>query len=175
MPLKENANLLLASWCWSLDKPHLLWRTCGANSYELNKATVQAKLLSGRFRTEKLLSHLAAGNSQFCQLHPGTQTVGDLNHFLADCPSLAFRRKLLFEYWDRISSANPVAYNIIQIMKTTNQQIFLQFVLDCSVMPEVILAAQQHGDVIYNILFKATRTFCYSLYRTKLKLLDQWI
>ena len=159
----------------SLARPHHLWRTCGSNSYELNKATVQAKYLSGRFRTEKLLSHFATGNSQFCQLHPETETVGDLIHHLVLCPALATRRSLILEYWDNISYANPICYNILQQMKTTDPEIFLQFLLDCSVLPVVIEAAQQHGEEIYNILFKATRTFCYSLYRARLKLLDQWI
>ena len=159
----------------SLARPHHLWRTCGSNSYELNKATVQAKYLSGRFRTEKLLSHFATGNSQFCQLHPETETVGDLMHHLVLCPALATRRSLILEYWDNISYATPICYNILQQMKTTDPETFLQFLLDCSVLPVVIEAAQQHGEQIYNILFKATRTFCYSLYRARLKLLDQWI
>ena len=57
----------------SLSKPHLIWTTCDNNSYELNKACIQAKYLSGRFRTEKLLSHFATENAPFCQLHPDTE------------------------------------------------------------------------------------------------------
>ena len=59
-------------------------------------------------------------------------------------------------------------------MKTTTNEEFLQFVLDCSSLPEVIAAAQIHGMELYNILYKATRTYCYSLYRARLKLLSQW-
>ena len=159
----------------SLDKPHPLWSTCGSNSYELNKACIQAKYLSGRFRTEKLLSHFSKGNSMFCQLHPGTETIGDLLHHLVLCPSLASRRSLLYEYWDQISLTHPVCNDILHRMKTTEPEKQLQFLLDCSVIPEIISAAQLHGDSIYAILFKATRTFTYSIYRSRLKLLDQWI
>ena len=64
----------------SLSKPHPLWTTCGASSYETNKACVQAKYLSGRFRTDTLLNHFSSDNSRFCQLHPEQPVVGDLVH-----------------------------------------------------------------------------------------------
>ena len=159
----------------SLSKPHLLWTTCGNNTYELNKACIQAKYLSGRFRTEKLLSHFGSGNSPFCQLHPESMTTGDLQHHLVHCPSLSSRRALLFDYWDMVSISNPHCQLILKRMKTTEPEEFLQFVLDCSVIPEVISAAQLYGQEIYNILFKATRTYCYSLYRARLNLLNQYV
>ena len=159
----------------SLSSPHPLWSSCGDNSYELNKACTQAKYLSGRFRTDKLLSSFSGENSPFCQLHPDTHTEGDLLHQLVLCPSLASRRVVLFEYWDNISASSPPCKEILVKMKTTNPENFLQFVLDCSAVPDVIAAVQAHGKSIYNILYKATRTYCYSLYRARLKLQNQWI
>ena len=134
---------------------------------------VQAKFLSRRFRTEKLLSRFSSGNSEFCQLHPETKTVGDLPHLLVHCPALADRRRLLLEYWSSISTSNPICHELLVNMKTTDDN-FIQFVLDCSVLPQVISAAQENGRNIYNILFKATRTYCYSIYRSRLKLLNLW-
>ena len=87
----------------SLSSPHPLWTSCGDNSYELNKACIQAKYLSGRFRTDKLLADFSKENSPFCQLHPDSQTEGDLLHHLVLCPSLASRRDVMFEYWDQCS------------------------------------------------------------------------
>ena len=158
----------------SLSKPHLLWTTCGDNTYELNKACVQAKYLSGRFRTEKLLSHFGSGNSPFCQLHPESFTIGDFPHHLVHCCSFSSRQVLLFNYWDFISSSSPPCQAILQRIKTTDPEEY-QFVLDCSVIPDKIASAQLHGQEIYKILYKATRTYCYSLYRAKLKLLNQWV
>ena len=161
--------------CMTLSKPHLIWTTCGNNSFELNKACIQVKYLSGRFRTDRLLSHFSKENSPFCQLHPHNPVEGDLLHHLVLCPSLSARRALLFDYWDRISSSSLPCQLILQQMKTTSPERFLQFVLDCGVLPEVISAAQEHGQQIYNILYKAGRTYCYSIYRTRLKMLDKWI
>ena len=87
----------------SLDRPHPLWTTCGANIYESNKAFIQAKFLFGRFRTEKLLSKFSSSNSAFCQLHVHQPEVSDLEHLLVHCPVLAERRALLFEFWDALT------------------------------------------------------------------------
>ena len=158
----------------SLDKPHPLWTTCGASSYEVNKACIQAKYLSGRFRTDKLLSHFSKKNSIFCQLHPEQPAVGDLEHHLVLCPSLEDRRTLLFQYWDSLTSYSAPCREIIPKMNAANLSTFMQFILFCSVFPEVISATQQHGGIILRILFKATRTYCYSMYRERLKKLDKW-
>ena len=160
----------------SLSQPHPLWTTCGSNRYELNKACCQAKYLSGRFRTEQLLSHFGAGNLPFCQLHPhqNEEVVGDLAHHLVHCSALADRREFLFEYWNTISNDNIVCKQILKTVQSADEDDFLQFILDCSSVPIVIAAAQEHGKDIYKILYKASRTYCYSLYRARLKLLSQW-
>ena len=41
----------------SLSKPHPLLWTAGPNPYEVSKAIIQCKMLSGRYRTELLASH----------------------------------------------------------------------------------------------------------------------
>ena len=159
----------------SLCKPHPLWTTCGASSYENNKACFQAKYLSGRFRTDTLLSHFSKENSVFCQLHPDEPEVGDLMHHLVLCPTLAERKALLFQYWDSLTTSNPPCREIINTIKLAPIKTFLQFILDCSVLPDVILARQEHGEIIVKILFKATRTYCYAMYRERKKRLDKWL
>ena len=137
-------------------------------------ACIQAKYLSGRFRTDKLLSHFSKKNSVFCQLHPDQPMVGDLEHHLVSCPALEERRALIFEYWDTITATSLPARSIINTFKLAPLKIFMQFILDCSVLPEVISAEQKYGKAILNLLFKATRTYCYSMYRERMKRLDMW-
>ena len=171
----ENASLAFFKPAFmSLSKPHLLWTTCQGNSYELNKATIQAKYLSGRFRTEKLLSHFAGTNSKFCELHPETETVGDIHHHLVLCPKLQDCRAALFEYWEQIAANNQTANNILSDIQTSTTCLFLQFVLDCGVLLHVIRAANIDSYTLNNILLKTTRIYCYSMYRTRRKQLDQW-
>ena len=158
----------------SLSQPHHLWLSCGNDRYQLNKACQQAKYLSGRSRTEKLCSYFSKENSPFCQLHPETETVGDLLHHLVLCPVLDPQREELFEFWNKLSAPSPVCAKILLDAKTTKPEDFLQFLLDCSSVPLVVRAANEHGSHIYELLFKATRTFCYTLYRAKRQKLDQW-
>ena len=61
------------------------------------------------------------------------------------------------------------ACSIFNKIQQSDDSSWVQFVLDCSVIPEVISAAQKDKSV-YTLLFKATRTWCYSLHRTRLKL-----
>ena len=172
--LEKNSLLYFNPRFMSLSQPHQLWLSCGNDRYQLNKACLQAKYLSGRSRTEKLMSHFSKENSPFCQLHPHTRTVGDLLHELVLCPVLAPQREQLFKFWDNLSAPFPVCSRILLNAKTTNSADFLQFLLDCSAVPQVIDAASEHGTGIYEILFKATRTFCYTIHRTKRQILDQW-
>ena len=52
-------------------------------------------------------------------------------------------------------------------------KLWLQYVLDCSALPSIIAASQQDNSVL-PLMFKATRTYCYSLHRTRLKLFGRW-
>ena len=51
----------------SLSSPHPIWTTIGANPYEVSKAIQQARLLSGRYRTESLCSHWSKNKDGWCQ------------------------------------------------------------------------------------------------------------
>ena len=141
------AKLADSSLCYfkpefmSLLKPHPIWTTCGANSYETNKGCIQAKYLSGRFRTDKLLSHFSSKNSLHCQLHPEQPVVGDLQHHLVLCPAL----QLLFDYWDSLTSSSEPCKNIIRKYKSASLRLFMQFILEFSVFPEIIEATQNYG------------------------------
>ena len=92
----------------SLSCPHPLVTSCGSNPYEINKSIIQLKMLSGRYRSDKLLSHFHPTNSPKCQLScDSPNSFGDLPHLLVHCSSLAHRRTVLFKYWDTIASTNP--------------------------------------------------------------------
>ena len=130
--------------------------------------------MSGRFRTEKLLSTFSSENSEFCQLHHDDSAVGDLVHHLVLCPVLEERRLLLFEYWKSIAEQNPPIREIVQHVLTSTTEVLMQFILDCSVLPLVISATQQFGFEVLAVLFKITRTYCYSIHRERMKILELW-
>ena len=69
----------------SLSKPHPLWTTAGASPYQVAKATIQAKMLSGRYRTEKLSRFWFKNKGGYCLLPScsGFKVEEDLEHILA--------------------------------------------------------------------------------------------
>ena len=49
----------------------------------------------------------------------------------------------------------------------------MQFLLDCSTLPLVILARQHFGDVVHRSIFKFTRTWCWSLHNARKRFLNE--
>ena len=48
-------------------------------------------------------------------------------------------------------------------------RLFVQFLLDCSVLPDTVSAVQVHGQQILVDLFNITRMWVYVLHRDRLK------
>ena len=82
--------------------PHPIWTSCSSNPFEVNKATVQAALLSGRYRTDYLSRHWTTANPHgFCLLCPGKFLFGTDQHFLLHCEALALQRSKVIDLWSR--------------------------------------------------------------------------
>ena len=135
---------------------------------------IHSRYLSGRGRVETLLAHFSPTISPYCHLHPDTPELGDLPHHLVFCSSLAPTRTKVFEHWDFLANTNPLCEPILSWARSQNTAVFLQFVLDCSVLPNVISATQEHGNSILTTLFKATSCYCYSMHRERRRLLNLW-
>ena len=73
----------------SLARPHAIWWTAGANSYEVSKAVIQCRMLSGRYRTLLLTSNWSVSGESCCRAPSCSQTEESLEHILLDCPAYA--------------------------------------------------------------------------------------
>ena len=158
----------------SLLHPHPILSTAG-HTYDVNKMIVQLRLLSGRARLGSLVKHFAPGNSGLCELcHV---EVEDLGHLLVPrCPHLVERAQMAKEYMKNNLSKSPTCLQILEKVlfdSKDDQDLWIQFVLDCSVLPTVI-AATQADQTITGELFRATRTYCYTLHRNRLQILGRW-
>ena len=160
----------------SLLKPHPLLVTAGAHPYEVAKAGVQALFLSGRYRTELLCSHWSNNEHGHCLLPScaGLLIKEDLEHILLNCGSLALTRQRLSAFTIKFSNTVPLLSSALLQLTNPSHQLFIQFLLDCSVIPQVISLAQVHGEDVYNQFFKVSRTWCYSLHRERLRILGRW-
>ena len=71
----------------SLTTHHPLWTTCQDNPFELSKCLIQSKLLSGRYRTDRLLWHFDKNRTMNCS-RCLNGSDGSLEHLLVLCPAL---------------------------------------------------------------------------------------
>lgn len=125
----------------SLTKPHPMWTTCANNSYEVCKAIIQAKMLSGRFRTEKFKSHHTDNKKGICLICTENE-VETLEHLLLFCSSLDSTRHTLINNFNYcIPSVKKFVIDII----AGKTKLSMQLLLDCSSIPEVIQLIQVQG------------------------------
>ena len=155
----------------SLLRPHPLYTSCGENSYEVSKCIIQARLLSGRYRSDKLLSHFDKSSDHRCRLC--LSETGDIEHLLVNCSALSEVRTTQFQ---AMNSRNEISQFSVDIILTTWEKSvndFVQLLLDCSVIPEVIRATQNGQNVMQEI-FKFSRTWCFNIHAKRMKLLGRW-
>ena len=159
----------------SLSQPHPVWLTASSNPYEVNKAIIQAQMLSGRYRTESLCRYWSANPGGFCLLKLCLNTKEDLTHILITCPALDNTRSRLVSFFKQYAVKNNVIHNMVTtFLESTDLAYRTQFLLDCSTIPEIILLKQNHGFYILNHLFYLSRSWCYSIHRERLRQLGKW-
>ena len=159
-----------------LTRCHPLFRTCSSSPWEVEKASTQARLLSGRFRVEALTGHWVPWNrGGMCVLPSCWNTdeahKGTVESFLLSCPSLSPIRETLKEYsMSYISNKYP---HLITLATQCLSDDPVQFLLDCSTIPAVITAHQaegEHEQVLY-AFFKISRNYCHGLYKARINIL----
>ena len=157
----------------SLSLAHPLWTTCEGNPFEISKSIVQGKLLSGRYRSDKLLSHFSKNNTGVCSMcDQGCE--GSIEHLLVFCPSLTQCRQNLFKMLEQRDYFSDTSRNIIFNAHATSTTNFVQLLLDCSVLPEVIHACQTGSKQVLCEIFKFTRTWCFNVHSKRMTILGQW-
>ena len=139
---------------------------------------MQAIFLSGRYRTERLCRFWSKNPDGYCLLQHciDHRNIEDISHIFLHCQSLNAVRERLVKFTLDATSLIKVRELTDCILFYTQPQNpdFLQFMLDCSVLPPVISLAQQHGHYILEQCFKISRTWCFSLHRERMRQLGRW-
>ena len=134
----------------SLTKPHSLWTSCGPNPFECHKATIAARMLSGRCLTDKLQRHWTQNKDGICFLDTCVfGSEGTLEHILLRCQALSSVCYRLLSLAAKVSFEHPYLYKIISEAFLSNaQDRVMQLILDCSSIPFVIHTTHILGPVI---------------------------
>ena len=125
----------------SIIEPHPIYLSANSSPYEVAKAQVQALFLSGRYRTEKLSRFWSDNPDGYC-LCPSCKGLcfqEDLSHIFLYCASLAPTRRNLTTYTASFARLQPNLSQILLTFTNPSHPMFIQFLLDCSFIPEVIL------------------------------------
>ena len=155
----------------SLSKPHPILTTPGANPYEVNKSVIQLRMLSGRYRDDRLLRHWTPDNDQgTCKLC--LTYVGDFEHYLSSCVALNPRRQELFKWWLEFSEDDKYLTDLLNAKINSDSDRFTRFVLDPPSDHDFIELSQAKVIDI-EVVFRLTRTFCYSIHRARLTFLSE--
>ena len=165
-----NANFM------SLARTHPIWTSAGSSPFEVEKAKVQARMLSGRYRTCWLRRHWSGDASGFCQIPGCSETPGTLLHIATgQCPSLAHARRKAAGSWHDFLVDNPLLFPLIDCITLGDPEEFLSFLVDPTTTPSVISFAQQHKDIdVIGKLCYMTRTWLFTMHKERLVLLDLW-
>ena len=158
----------------SLKQPHALWKTCGSNPFEVNKAVVQARMLSGRYRTDLLASHWTNNPHGSCLIPLcNSSETGSIEHLLLSCPVLVETRNRMMKLTYEVAEESPYLHHIISwVLEHPDREILMQFLLDCSSLPIVIRMCQLYGQDLLNRLFYISRNWCYSIHRSRMTALN---
>ena len=181
--LREEATSLVSLTyfkpCFmSLLDSHPIIVSAGLSASKVAMATVQMKMLSGRYRTNSLMSHWSKNRSGCCSLSPECIEIKeDIPHILQFCPALSDLRLRMYDYVNSFCEASALPDEVKRVLLEfchTRCPLFCDFLLDCSSIPEVIHLSQRYGKGVLHSCFEVTRTYVYALHRQRLKFLGTW-
>ena len=160
----------------SLVTPHPIWVSAGHSPSKVAMATVQACMVSGRYRTDSLSRHWYRNVTGYCTLHEDCKDmIEDIPHVLQHCKALSSTRLSLVNYTKSFASTLPQPLRvIIEFFCNPSCSRFCNFLLDSSSLPEIIALKNDLGPNIIHTLFDLTRTWVYIIHRERLKMRGEW-
>ena len=132
-------------------------------------------MLSGRYVTDHRSRYWSKsnpdGNSQLCMMSGKPLVKGSLEHLLLSCPALSVTRSNCILHVEKYLQDKPILLPLVKFYNTSDDHLNVQFLLDPSTCPEVILAVQESGSGVLADLFYLTRTWCHSHHTKRMNLL----
>ena len=156
----------------SLSSPHPLW-SCAGSPYEVGKAVIAARMLSGRYKTDRLTRHWTKTNPDgLCRLPGCENKEGSLEHILLHCSALADSRSRIVSLIAAFLVSRPELFPVIRHFTIEEDNLLLQFLLDPTCLPLVISTNRTHPDTLKHCLYLG-RTWCYSIHIYRSKIMKQ--
>ena len=99
----------------NLTVTHPVWTSAGPSPYQVAMSTVQATMISGRYRTEELCSKWTPNSSGCCQAPSclNSNEKEDIHHILAVCCSLGPTRVKLTDFTEHFFLQHPLIQPLV--------------------------------------------------------------
>ena len=127
-------------------------------------------MLSGRYITDRLSRHWKHNKTGLCTI-PGCTglDIGSLEHYLLFCPALSQARSKVVSLVEKVAAESDLIGNIFEkVFNNQTPEHIVQFILDCSSFPDIILLEQSGNISLVCRIFHVCRTWCYSLHRSRM-------
>ena len=159
---------------YTLSRPAQSLVSAGNSGYEVSKLIVQLRLLSGRYRTERLCRFWSDNREGVCLFNTCLGQSDTVDHIISVCPALQHVRVRMQNMWLTRTESYPALQSLIRSLLCLPSLQRTQFILDPSTNPDVIRLVQEYGrDVLDQILY-LTRTYAFSIHRERKIFLGQW-
>ena len=159
----------------NISNVHPMFYFAGHSPINIAKASIQAVMLSGRYRCGSLTRYWDKNNDGICKASGECRVIEDLQHIITHCIALRDTRSKLLVFTRQYCVKLPLMLQkVIEEFCHPSNPEFCSFLLDCSSFQKVICLTQILGkDVLYH-LFHISRTWLYALHRQRPKLLGIW-
>ena len=160
----------------SLTSPSTLLTSCSSSQYEVQKATVQLRMTSGRYRTCWLRRYWSGDPTGHCRV-PGCTpgTPGTLVHLATgQCQGLQAASSAAALSWAEFSISHPYLRPILVSMANADPNTFLAFLLNPTTHPSAIALSQQLGAQVIDELCFLTRSWLYTIHTARYRALGLW-
>ena len=157
-----------------LKGPHPVLLSCGNSISSVRAATIVVRILSGRYRDDKLLSRFN-NSSGACSLPSCSSLCGDSLHLLSgECSAL---RDALLTTLNNclhfLSISHPILIPPVIDALHRGPLEFVRLILDPSSDVNVIRISQEYGQTFIWPLFRVGRAYVWTMHKNRMKLINQ--
>ena len=133
----------------SLSSPHKLFLAAGSKTYKVCKARIQMKFLCQQYPCGEKTRHWTPENpSGFCTFPScySHKVVESPEHILLHCSAYTNVRNNMISLCLKLK--NSISHGIFMTILLTNpNQTRMQFLLDCSTIPEINANTQKYSEI----------------------------
>ena len=137
---------------------------------------MQTRFLSGRAKVESLTKHWDKSHKDgFCLLCREIEpTEGIVEHLLlpGGCPGLIEARQSMISLMQSYLVSHPYLLPSFQSLFSNNDLTTVQFLLDRSILPDIIKLNQESENLILKDIFYLTRSYVFEIFVTRRRLLS---